>query len=165
MLQFLSLLSIAVFVTADQIIKLFALKYLEPVGVRPAIPGVFQFSYVENTGAAFGSFSKFTVVLSVFTAIILVAMVIYILSKKLEFGVVYCSLVLIIAGGIGNLIDRVFRGYVIDYIEPLFVKFAVFNFADILVTVGAAVLIIYLIYDMVKSGNSSRKSKLEDNNE
>lgn len=165
MLQFLTLLVMAVFVVADQIIKLFALKYLEPIGSKSAIPGVFQFSYVENTGAAFGSFSKFTVVLSIFTAIVLVAMIIYLFSKKLKFGVMYCSLVLIISGGIGNLIDRVFRGYVIDYIEPLFVNFAVFNFADMLVTIGAAILIIYLIYDMIKSGKDANKTKLENNNE
>lgn len=165
MLQFLTLLSMAVFVVADQLIKLLALNHLEPIGVKSAIPGVFQFSYVENTGAAFGSFSKFTGALSVFTAIILVAMIILLLSKKLKFGVAYCSLVLIISGGIGNLIDRIFRGYVIDYIEPLFINFAVFNFADILVTVGASVLIVYLIYDTIKDSKKSQAGKLENKDE
>ena len=68
------------------------------------------------------------------------------------------SAVLIISGGLGNLIDRIFRGSVIDYIEPLFVNFAVFNFADCLVTVGAAILIVYLIYDLVKSVRKSDKA-------
>lgn len=165
MLQFITLLVIAVLVVIDQLIKLFALKHLEPIGFKEAVPGVFRFSYVENTGAAFGSFSKFTVILSVFTAIILIAMIVYLLSKKIKFGMVYCSLMLLISGGLGNLIDRVFRGYVIDYIEPLFINFAVFNFADILVTIGAALLIIYLISDMVKSNKKQHEEKTVNRDE
>ena len=53
-------------------------------------------------------------------------------------------------GIIGNLLDRVFRGYVIDYIEPLFINFAVFNFADVLITCGATILIVWMIKDIIK---------------
>ena len=85
------------------------------------------------------------------------------LTKRLEFGVAYSAITLIVSGGLGNLIDRIFRGYVIDYIEPLFVNFAVFNFADILVTVGAAILIVYLIYDTAKeSKTGSSKGKKDE---
>lgn len=165
MIQFLTVLIIAVLVVIDQLIKLAVLKYLEPIGSKSVLPGIFQFSYVENTGAAFGSFGKYTALLSVFTAVVLIVLIAYLMSKKIKFGVAYCSLVLIISGGIGNLIDRVFRGFVVDFIEPLFVNFAVFNFADILVTVGAAMLIIYLIYDMFRSSKNSQTDMADNKNE
>lgn len=163
MIQFLTVFIIAVLVVIDQLIKLAVLKYLEPIGNLTVIPKVIQLSYLENTGAAFGSFGKYTAVLSVFTAVILAALIIFLLSKRLEFGVAYSAITLIVSGGLGNLIDRIFRGYVIDYIEPLFVNFAVFNFADILVTVGAAILIVYLIYDTAKeSKTGSSKGKKDE---
>ena len=68
-------------------------------------------------------------------------------------------LLFMISGGIGNIIDRIRLHYVVDYIEPLFVDFAVFNFADCLITVGAFVLIFYLIYDLIKD---TKKSKVSD---
>ena len=67
-----------------------------------------------------------------------------------------------ISGGIGNIIDRIRLHYVVDYIEPLFVNFAVFNFADCLITVGAFTLIIYLIYDLVKDTKKSKEGSHND---
>ena len=68
-------------------------------------------------------------------------------------------LLLVVAGGIGNVIDRVLYGYVVDFIEPLFIDFAVFNFADCCITVGAFMLIVYEIYELFKE----RKKKSENN--
>lgn len=163
MFQFITALSVVLLVLIDQLIKLAVLKYLEPVGSIPVLNKVLQLTYVENTGAAFGAFSKYTVLLSVFTAIVLAGLIVYLLAKKIKFGMMYLSLIFIISGGFGNLIDRVFRGYVIDYIDPLFVKFAVFNFADILVTVGAAMLIIYMLYDMIRDTKKQKKQSVPKN--
>ena len=66
-----------------------------------------------------------------------------------------------IAGGIGNVIDRIRLQYVIDYIEPLFIDFAVFNFADCLITVGAFSLIIYLIVDLIKDIKKEKATKTD----
>ena len=66
-----------------------------------------------------------------------------------------------ISGGIGNIIDRIRLHYVVDYIEPLFVDFAVFNFADCLITVGAFALIIYLIIDLIKDTKKSKNTVSE----
>lgn len=156
MLQILTVLTIAVLVGLDQLIKYFAVQFLEPIGSYPVFDRILQFSYVENTGAAFGSFSKYTVLLSVFTSIALFCGLVYLLSGKRKEKVVYIAGVMILAGGLGNLIDRVFRGFVIDYIEPLFINFAVFNFADMLVCVGAGILIIWLVYGMVKDARQGR---------
>lgn len=162
MLQVITLVSIAVLVALDQLIKLLVIKYLMPIGSLPLIDGVLRFRYIENTGAAFGSFSNHTDILSIFTLVVIVIGIILLLSKKIKFGVEYVCVVLIIAGGVGNLIDRVFRGFVVDYIEPLFVDFAVFNFADILVTCSAISLIIWTIYDIVKERKQVKEQKANE---
>ena len=66
---------------------------------------------------------------------------------------------LLIAGGLGNLIDRIARGFVIDYIQVLFINFPVFNFADCLVTCSAIALMIYLVYDMIRETKQDRAKK------
>ncbi len=156
MLQALTIMMIAFLIAIDQIIKFIVLKHLEPIGSITVIDKVLSLTYVENTGAAFGSFSGYTRLLSVFTALVLIVGLIYLLSGKIQSKVVYWGLTLIIAGGAANLIDRVGRHFVIDYIDPLFVKFAVFNFADILVTVGAFIVIIYLLYEIIRDSKNAK---------
>lgn len=165
MLQLITVLIIALLIAADQLIKFVVLEQLAPVGSVCLINKVLSLTYVENTGAAFGSFGGHTGLLSIFTAAVLVVGLIYLLTGKASSRFVYVCLTAIIAGGSANLIDRIFRGFVIDYIEPLFIKFAVFNFADILVTCGAILLIIRLIYDMVVQYKSDRRKKEGDCNE
>ncbi len=157
MLQVITILSIVLLIAIDQIFKLLAIEYLEPLSSFPVLDGIIQLRYAENTGAAFGSFSGYTTILSVFTSIILVVALYFLLSKKIPKGFYYVCTTLIIAGGIGNLIDRIFRGYVVDYIEPLFVNFAIFNFADILVTCGAIVLVIWTLYDIYRDEKKARE--------
>lgn len=163
MLQFIAVVIIAVLVAVDQGIKYLAVLHLEPIGSFPLLDGILQLSYVENTGAAFGSFSKYTVLLSVFTGIVLLCGFAYLLFGKNKPVPVYIAAILILSGGAGNLIDRVFRGFVVDYIEPLFINFAVFNFADILVCVGAAVLIVYLLYDMFRDAKRTKQAAEKEN--
>ena len=69
---------------------------------------------------------------------------------------------MIVSGGIGNLIDRFFRSFVIDYIEVLFIDFPVFNFADILVTVGSFLLAFYLIYDTLKDRETKKTEEISN---
>ena len=162
MAVFISLLSIAALTAADQIIKYFILLYLKPVGSVGAINGFLEWNYVENTGAAFGSFSGNTALLSIITAVIIIAGIAAIILKKINNKFLLVTATIIIAGGLGNLIDRIFRGYVVDFIKVLFIDFPVFNFADILVTCGSFMLIIYLIIDIYKdSRKKSKGDKLE----
>lgn len=161
MIQVITLVSILLLVALDQIIKLLVLNYLEPIGSVPVIDGFIRLNYAENTGAAFGSFSGYTELLSVFTFVAIVIGTLALMLKKIKFGVEYVCVALIIAGGLGNLIDRVFRGFVVDYIEPLFIDFAIFNFADILVTCSAVVLIVWLIYDIYRDSKKEKDSKNE----
>lgn len=159
MLQVITVMSIAVLVSLDQIIKLLVIKYLEPIGSLPLIDGFIQLNYAENTGAAFGSFSGYTEILSVLTLAAIVAGLVYILRGKVKFGIEYVCITLILAGGLGNLIDRISRGFVVDYIEPLFIDFAIFNFADILVTCSAIVWIIWIIYGVIKDAKKEKDKK------
>lgn len=157
MIQAVTLLIIALLTIIDRLIRYSVIHNLKAVNSKTVIDGILQFRYAENTGAAFGSLQGKTIALAIFTFIIILAALYILLAKKIKPGFLYASLVLIVAGGICNLIDRVFYGYVIDYIEPLFINFAIFNFADCLITVGAVAMMIYLIYDMVKDVKKNQK--------
>ena len=163
MIQLVSIVLIAVLVAVDQLIKMVVEDRLMPVGSADFIPGVIEFSYTENTGAAFSILENHTELLSVFTLLIILAGLAYLLSGKLKNKMLIASAIMVIAGGTGNLIDRIFRGrelfhgYVIDYIRLLFVDFAIFNFADCLVCIGAAMIIVYLIADIFKDSSDKKK--------
>lgn len=140
----------------DQLIKILVINHLKPVQYIDVIDGILRFRYVENTGAIFGSFSTHTVVLTVFSVILLALTVFFLITNKNKNKLINICLLFMISGGVGNIIDRIRLHYVVDYIEPLFVNFAVFNFADCLITVGAFTLIFYLIYDLVKDTKKSK---------
>lgn len=159
MISIITAVVIIALTAIDQIIKYFVCAYLEPIGSKMLINNFLQLSYVENTGAMMGFMQGKTSLLAVFAAIILVILFALILTKKIKFGFIYCCLIMIVSGGIGNIIDRIFRGFVVDYIEVLFVDFYVFNFADCLVTVGAFLIIGYEIYDIFKDSKNKKAQK------
>ena len=149
-IKVLSLFLMIALVTADQVIKYFVDAYLKPVGSVPVISKVLQFSYYENDGAMMGMMSGKTSLMTILAVICLGVIAFVIFSGKIKFGVDYCCIVLMMSGGLGNIIDRIFRGYVIDYIEVLFVDFYIFNFADCLVTCAAFIMIGNQIYEIYK---------------
>lgn len=150
-------------VGADQIIKYFVVQYLMPIQYIDIINGFLRFRYVENSGAIFGSFSSHTVLLTVFSIVLVVVVIAIIASKKSKSRFADFCLLLMVAGGLGNIIDRIRLGYVVDFIEPVFVDFAVFNFADCLITVGAFSLIIYLLIDLIKDIQKEKaKTEISD---
>ncbi len=131
----------------DQITKYIALNQLAGIGSVPAIRGILNFSFVKNTGAAFGSLMGRTYLLSVVTGLLIIFLIIALLTKYIDSIVADIALILIISGGIGNLTDRIRLGYVIDFfdITPLF-SFPVFNFADCCVVIGVILLLIYILF-------------------
>ena len=149
-IKVLSLAVMIALVSADQVIKYFVDLYLKPVGSVPVISKVLQFSYYENDGAMMGMMSGKTALMTILALICLGVIAFVIFSGKIKFGVDYCCIVLMMSGGLGNIIDRIFRGYVIDYIEVLFVDFYIFNFADCLVTCAAFIMIGNQIYEIYK---------------
>lgn len=165
MFQAISIAAIVVLTAIDQLTKYAAVSILKPNGPKEFLFGLFQLRYAENTGAAFSSFSDNKFMLLILSGGLLLAVLFVLLTKKLDSKFVNVSLVLVCAGGLGNLIDRALNGYVVDFIEPLFIKFAVFNFADICITVGAFMLIGYEIFEIVretKLKNASEKATEND---
>ncbi len=134
----------------DQLTKYLVVEYLKPIEYVDVIDNVLRLRYVENTGAVFGSFATHTIVLTIVSIILIGFVIGFLIKNKNQSKFINVCLLLMVSGGIGNVIDRIRLKYVVDFIEPLFVDFAVFNFADCLITVGAFALMIYLIIDLVK---------------
>lgn len=141
---------IILIVAFDQITKYFASLKLADGSVAKFIPSVVQFKYAENTGMAFSMLSGARWVFIALTVVVCVGVFYYLFSNRCKSLWLYWSLGVILSGGIGNLIDRIRFGYVVDFIEPTFVNFAIFNIADCAVTCGAVVLVGYLLYDAFK---------------
>ena len=137
----------ALIVAADQITKYLVLTGIDLQETVEAIPGLFHLTYVQNTGAAFSSFEGmqwlFLIVFIVFTA----AIVWEFAKKKMGFTTFekWC-IVAVWAGGLGNMIDRLRLGYVVDMIAVDFMNFPVFNVADCFITCGSIALVAHLIF-------------------
>lgn len=157
-----SLFSVVILLAADQLIKYFVDIKLKGNPPFVVIKNILQFNYLENDGAMMGFMSGKTEMMTVFAVICVVALLVVVLSGKVKDYFDYWCFILMITGGLGNLIDRVFRGYVIDYIEVLFVDFYIFNFADCLITVAAFVLIFYQIYLIYKE-SKHKKQQVKSN--
>ena len=142
----LNLVCVAALVGIDQAIKLWAVQALAPVESITLIPHVLELRFVLNQGMAFSLLSgkQLFLIIATSAALLLVAYWLFFRSRNNRLQQV--ALILVLGGGIGNLIDRVLNGEVVDYINVLFMRFAVFNFADICVCVGVAlwVLVIFL---------------------
>ncbi len=145
---------IILIVAFDQITKYFAEKNLAGGKIVSFLPGFVQFRYAQNTGMAFSMLSGARWIFVVITIIVCGGVMWYLFSNRAKSLWVYWSLGVVLAGGVGNLIDRACFGYVVDFIEPIFVNFAVFNIADCAVTCGAAVLVVYLLIDAFKKDKS-----------
>ncbi|MDD6848750.1 MAG: signal peptidase II [Oscillospiraceae bacterium] len=139
-------LGLAVLVAViDQVLKYLVVNFLDKTNPTEIIPNLFSLTYVENKGAAFGMLADARWIFITFT-IIITAFLIYILFKKrISNKLFLTSVVLIIGGGIGNLIDRIFLGYVVDYLSISFFP-PVCNFADYCITIGAVLLVIYILF-------------------
>lgn len=169
------LLIVAVLLIADLVSKYYAAARLSDGSTYEAIKDVLSFRYQQNTGAAFGMLSDSRVFLSVFVGIVLAGligfMVYHIVKRKFkEKGGIFLhvTLSMIVAGGLGNLIDRIAFGYVRDFIDYTIVytlfdkQFAICNLADAYLTVGVILLSGYLIWTLFQEGKKSKKKAVEE---
>ena len=148
---------IAVGIILDQLTKWLAVKFLEPIITQPIIKDVLHLTYVENRGAAFGMLADSRWVFIVVSSVAIVAFALYLYlgyADNLLYGI---SIAMVVSGGIGNMIDRVALGYVVDFIDFRLINFAVFNGADSFVCVGAGLLILALILDLKKEIAAGKK--------
>lgn len=139
-----------ILVAADQVIKLWMVRNLMPVETMDFIRfGDFEvlgLRYCENTGAAFSSFRGEKWFLIILVSVMLIGMLIFTIKYKYKHPFFLVSSVMVISGGLGNLIDRIRQGYVVDYLDVKLFNFAVFNFADICVVLGAIFMLIWLFF-------------------
>lgn len=140
----------AVIILVDRISKYYVLTFLKPIGSIIGLPGVFDLTYVENTGAAFSMLSGKPYILAALSGIVIVVMSYFLwkaykINKNKKWYLM--SIAMIIGGAAGNLIDRVFYGYVVDFFEVTFVNFAIFNVADSFITIGAILFCGFLLFD------------------
>ena len=133
-------LMIILLIGIDQIVKNWALNELKYKGAITVIENVFNLTYVENRGAAFGLFENNQMIFVVVALIASIAGLYMLHSKKIN-----SKIVLIIAGALGNLIDRVRLDFVVDYFDFVFIWNYVFNLADCFIVVGTILLCIYVV--------------------
>lgn len=145
-------------ILADQLTKILALQYLAPVGSYPLWEDVLHLTYVENTGAAFGMLKDHRWVFLVISTVALGGMIVYMFLNKNRHPLETVAVAFIVGGGIGNMIDRAARGFVVDFVDVKCIPFwkYIFNVADIFVCVGCGLFILYvLLYE-------TRVKKAED---
>lgn len=135
----------AAMLTIDLFTKFMVLKYFR-VGVSVSIiEGFLNFTYVRNSGAAFGIFRDNPIVLAVFSVVIIVGITAAMIKFKPKNELVKMSVCMIFAGAVGNFVDRIRFGYVVDFIDVNLFDFPIFNMADCFVCIGTFMLAMYLL--------------------
>lgn len=147
MLQFILLLATAVLVGIDQLTKYLVTSNMQLGQSIPVIDGVFELLYHRNPGAAFGILPNQRWIFITFTFIVMVVILVILMSGKFrKYKLANVAGVLILAGGIGNMIDRLAYGYVVDFLYVKLINFPIFNFADCCVVIGAALLLVAFLF-------------------
>lgn len=139
-------------IALDQFSKYLAIVHLKGQASIPLIQDVFHLTYAKNTGAAFSILQGNQVFLKGVTGVVMIVLAIYFYKAIHKKGQILMklSLAFILAGGVGNFIDRVRLGYVVDYFDFNLINFAIFNVADSFVVVGTCILGYLLIFDKVE---------------
>lgn len=138
---------VVLLVALDQITKVLAQHMLYEVTTFPVIPNVLHFTYVENRGIAFGLFQNMNYIFLPLSILITIGCF-YFLNRawKKRKWFISWGIALIASGAIGNILDKVFRGFVVDFIQVKLIDFPVFNIADILVSVGTVMVAIAILF-------------------
>lgn len=155
-------LIIAVGIIIDQLSKLLVVKFLKPIDDVPLWDGVFHFNYHENQGAAFGMLADNRWVFILISTVAIIGIGLYLFFGKASNTLMGVSMALIVSGGIANMIDRIFLGYVVDFLYFKLIDFAIFNVADAFVCIGAGLMILALILELIEE---SKKAKGAEGND
>lgn len=162
-MNIMPIIAVVVLILLDQGTKLWALASLKPIHNMTLVEGFMDLTFVENRGVAFGMFSGQRWFILLLTGIIAAGLIWFYVTmpKKKEYFPLRVSLVLVLSGAIGNIIDRLFRGYVVDFFEFTFFEWPVFNVADIYVVVGVILLALMIIF-VVKDEDLELKKKKDE---
>ena len=144
----------------DQLVKVWAISELKEIGSTQLIPKLLRLTYVENYGAAFGILQGKRVLLVIVTLLVLGVLSYMVVSGKARTVAERLCVSLIIAGGLGNLTDRIFRGFVVDYLDVNeWLSFPIFNLADCCVVLGTVMLIVIILLSDIKQSRQKHGQK------
>ena len=153
-------LLLAACIAGDQLLKYWVVRHLEIGQSAAFLPGLVRLTRLHTTGAAWGSVSGSTALLTAVTAVLLVAVAWLVLKKVIRHPLGLCAAMLVLGGGIGNMIDRICRGYVVDMFDLEFMSYPIFNLADCFVVVGVILGAVYYLWFYDKY--DGRKAKHDD---
>lgn len=165
----LNVIFIAVIVGLDQWTKYLTVEHIKPIGTLPIIPDVFHLTYVENRGAAFSILQGKRLFFVLLTLAVVAVILVLLYRKAKGEPLLRVSLIMIAGGAIGNLIDRLVLGYVVDMVDLRIINYAIFNVADCFVVVGTILLAVYILFfdrvllnDKKKEPNKQRETEEKD---
>ena len=145
----LAIVTAAIFLAADQLTKFIVISNMELEQSIKFIDGLLDFTYIHNDGGAWGMFGGSRWFLIGLTSAIMILLVVLLIRNGKKSKLFFWAGCLVISGGIGNMIDRIFRGgKVIDFLHATFIDFPIFNLADCAVVIGAGLLILYYFIDI-----------------
>ncbi len=151
-------------VLVDFFVKRWAEQILTKIETMPLWQNVFHLTYVENSGAAFGMFKNGRFVFIALTIIIVLGIIWFIIKNRKKDKLLNLWLSFIAGGAVGNLIDRIWLGYVVDLFDFRFINFPVFNVADIFVCIGAFLVVVYFLINDDKTKDIKEDCGNNDNN-
>lgn len=152
MVYVLAIVVAALFLAADQLSKHYVVANFALAETKPAIDGLFDFTYIHNKGGAWGFMQGHTWMLLSLTAVAMLICIALLIRSGKKHKLLFFAICLILSGGLGNMIDRIFRdGNVVDFIRLQFIDFPIFNIADCAVCIGAGLLIIHLVMDILSA--------------
>ena len=158
--------ALLVMIAGDQALKGWRVSHLELGESTPFIPAIMQLTRVHNYGAAWSSLSGKTVLLIAVTAVMMIAVAVLLIRRVVRHPLGVAACLLILGGGIGNIIDRIRLGYVVDMFDLLLFSYPVFNLADCFVVVGAILGAVYYlwIYEKFDARKKSNDSPSDSHN-
>ena len=136
----------AALITLDQVVKFLVRTYIPQGGSVPFIPHIMELTYFQNTGCAFSLLEDHTWVLTIISAVLSVVLAVAVARGFFRHPLGRTALTVVLAGAVGNLIDRALLGYVVDMFRTTFINFAVFNVADVCVVVGGFAAAAYYLF-------------------
>ncbi len=155
----LYILLLAACIGLDQLLKQWVTTHLELGQSAPLLPGVVRLTRLHNTGAAWSSFSGKTGLLTAVTIVLMAAVVWLVVKKIIRHPLGLTAAMLVLGGGVGNMIDRVFRGYVVDMFNLEFISYPIFNLADCFVVIGVILGAVYYLWFYDKYDKRERETK------
>lgn len=141
-----TLLMIAAAVAMDQWTKYLAVTHLQPIDTLPILENILHLTYLENRGAAFGMLANHRWIFMILSTVSILLLLWWLLKEKPKSKWITVAGAMIVGGGIGNMIDRVAYGYVVDFIDVRAIDFYVFNAADSFVCVGCGMILVWTLY-------------------